>query len=393
MNVKGYLSLVFILAWSSRFTYGERFIGYSGYFVYDEANLPLNWWVSAENRFTFQFSFCNPDGVVLFQNNATKNSDFFAVFLYQQYVFYEWHGGFRVKEAYINFKLSPNTTYSLSLFNLGNSNTTATINLKQVPLVTLTGRSFGIHLGFLSGQLLIGGYASRSDVQGIRSQAQTYPLVCVHFIEAERKQLNFNTSTHSSNVQQSCPKNMCNSQEDVTITSRNSFLAYDILKTSTSLFHDISIRFRSRAKNGLLFYLGNQQGAYLAAIVHKRHLNVSLNMISAAYTSISLQSKEAVSDGNWKDLTVKRTESLVEVILDGNLYQMRFTVPDMAVEPRYIVQTGLFYVGGLNETLSVQNVMGNVNTSLIGCVKDLRFTDSRSIDKRYVTLRNTQSQR
>ena len=81
-----------------------------------------------------------------------------------------------------------------------------------------------------------------------------------------------------------------------------------------------------RASSGLIFYLGNQQGALLTAFLHNGHVNVSINMISTSYATVSLLTSKAVHDGLWHYLTVRRSGSLVEVNLDGVTYQTRFTI-------------------------------------------------------------------
>ena len=81
-----------------------------------------------------------------------------------------------------------------------------------------------------------------------------------------------------------------------------------------------------RSSSGMIFYLSNQQGALLTAFLHNGHVNVSINMISTSYATVSLLTSKAAHDGLWHDLTVKRTGSLVEVNLDGVAYQTRFTI-------------------------------------------------------------------
>ena len=68
-------------------------------------------------------------------------------------------------QAYVNSKLASNTSYTLTLSNLGTSDTTASINGNPASLVTLTGGSNGIHLGFFNGTLIVGGYQYKSEVK------------------------------------------------------------------------------------------------------------------------------------------------------------------------------------------------------------------------------------
>ena len=66
---------------------------------------------------------------------------------------------------------------------------------------------------------------------------------------------------------------------------------------------------------------------------------------------------------------------------------------DSAFEPRYILQTGLFYVGGVNQSAVSSNILLGSNNSLVGCIKDLRFTDSSATNKKYIRLRSSQTRR
>lgn len=82
-----------------------------------------------------------------------------------------------------------------------------------------------------------------------------------------------------------------------------------------------------RARDGWLFYLGNEQGAHLAAYLQHGYLNISLNMLSTSYSRASLQLATRVDDGIWNSLSVKRSESRVDVNMNGNLYLMKYTIP------------------------------------------------------------------
>lgn len=68
-------------------------------------------------------------------------------------------------QVYVNRKLAPNTSYTLSLINLGGVETNATINGESTSLVTLTGNNIRIQLAFFNGNLLIGGYQYKSEVK------------------------------------------------------------------------------------------------------------------------------------------------------------------------------------------------------------------------------------
>eukprot|EP00112_Aurelia_sp_Birch-Aquarium-sp1_P010747 Seg2288.2 transcript_id=Seg2288.2/GoldUCD/mRNA.D3Y31 product="hypothetical protein" protein_id=Seg2288.2/GoldUCD/D3Y31 len=228
------------------YTGGAKFFGPGSFQSYARNQITNYWWKSAEKQLSLNFSFCNPDGVLLYQKNGTNANEFFAMFIYQYYLFYEWHGGVRVKEAYVDSKLSPNTSYDITLDHLGYSNTTASVNGVTVSLVTLTGGISGIQLEKFNGRFLIGGFEKKDDVKGIRAQAQTYAVTCINYLKASTQLFNFSIPTQSSNVQDSCPTDMCTSQDTVTFLSTRSFLGLDILKTPTTSSHDISLRFRTR---------------------------------------------------------------------------------------------------------------------------------------------------
>jgi len=239
-----------------------------------------------------------------------------------------------VKEAYINKKLASNTTYTLTLFNLSSPETTANINGIPTSLIALIGGNIGIELAFFDGTLIIGGYQQKTEVKGIRSQSQSFVILCLQQLSAGWLQLNLSSSSViSANTQESCPKNLCSSQEAITFTSNDSLLAFDILSKVPVLQHSIFMRFRTRAKHGWLFYLGNDQGAHLAAYLSQGYLNVSLNMISSSYSRVSLQLQPRVDTGVWNDLSVKRSESHLDITMNGNLYQLTYTIPGKSYSP------------------------------------------------------------
>ena len=68
-------------------------------------------------------------------------------------------------QVYVNKKLTSNTTYTLTFYNLGNSNTTAHVNGIPASLITLTGGAIRIQLEFFNGTLLIGGYEKKNEVK------------------------------------------------------------------------------------------------------------------------------------------------------------------------------------------------------------------------------------
>ena len=65
----------------------------------------------------------------------------------------------------------------------------------------------------------------------------------------------------------------------------------------------------------------------MAAYLHHGYMNISINMISSSYSRVSLQTIGLVNDGSWKDLAIKRTESRVEITLNGKVYQLKYTIP------------------------------------------------------------------
>lgn len=85
------------------YTGGAKFFGHGSFQSYARNQITNYWWKSAEKQLSLNFSFCNPDGVLLYQKNGTNANEFFAMFIYQYYLFYEWHGGVRVKEVTVLF--------------------------------------------------------------------------------------------------------------------------------------------------------------------------------------------------------------------------------------------------------------------------------------------------
>ena len=58
-----------------------------------------------------------------------------------------------------------------------------------------------------------------------------------------------------------------------------------------------------------------------------------------------------------------------------------------------MIQSGLLFVGGINKTAIAPSTSAFTNVSLIGCIKDLQFSDSSSTQKIYLSLRSSISQR
>ena len=83
--------------------------------------------------------------------------------------------------------------------------------------------------------------------QGIRSQAQSFAILCLKELTTDRLQINLTSpSMTSSNTQESCPTDMCSSQGAVTLISSDAFLAFNILNKVPVLEHNIFMRFRTR---------------------------------------------------------------------------------------------------------------------------------------------------
>ena len=94
-----FVALLVIFLASLTFPIAAKYFGYGAFLKVDQNNIPRHWWQTAENRLSLQFSFCNPDGVLLYQTNKSSDQDFFSLFIYQQFIFYEWHSGSKVKEV------------------------------------------------------------------------------------------------------------------------------------------------------------------------------------------------------------------------------------------------------------------------------------------------------
>ena len=83
--------------------------------------------------------------------------------------------------------------------------------------------------------------------QGIRSQSQSFAILCLQQLSTGWLQLNLSSSSViSANTQESCPTNLCTSQEAITFTSNDSLLAFDVLSKVPVLEHSLLMRFRTR---------------------------------------------------------------------------------------------------------------------------------------------------
>ena len=60
-------------------------------------------------------------------------------------------------------------------------------------------------------------------------------------------------------------------------------------------------------------------------------------MISTSYSRVSLQLRPRVDDGIWNNLSVKRSESRVDINMNGNLYQMKYTIPGETVPSWWVL--------------------------------------------------------
>ncbi|XP_062834900.1 LOW QUALITY PROTEIN: laminin subunit alpha-2 [Anolis carolinensis] len=150
--------------------------------------------------------------------------------------------------------------------------------------------------------------------------------------------------------------------------SRNSHIAvaFDDTKVKNTL--TIEFEFRTKAENGLLFYMARINHADFATVQIKNGFPYFSYDLGHGNTSTMIPSK--INDGHWHKIKIFRSKQEGVLLVDGSTN--RTTSPKKA---DILDVVGMLYVGGLPINYTTKRI-GPVVYSINGCMRNFQMTES-----------------
>ncbi|PIK49578.1 putative protocadherin Fat 1-like [Apostichopus japonicus] len=183
--------------------------------------------------------------------------------------------------------------------------TFATLDDQAVPVEYLTPQSSGaLDLTKLNGDLFIGGYQDVYDLRLATDRLNGYLVTCIDYIRTGVTTLDVASASElGGDVRDGCPSDFCSPPTVITVQSSDAFFSVDhtFIPGTRSI---ISIKFRTRASSGLVFYLGDP--AYLLLYMNEGSLVLGLNTRDSGAGVFASTTSSDFSDGNWQYVRVSR---------------------------------------------------------------------------------------
>ncbi|XP_066279607.1 uncharacterized protein [Branchiostoma lanceolatum] len=390
------LLLVFLVASVHQAT-GEKYIDKSGYLKW---NLGTNVLQGAQDRLEFRFRYCNNKGVLIYQQGEGRN--FFALGVNNERLYIEASINQLAVEMYVGENVGRNQTHDVTITGLGtlNDQTRVIINgISYTPeILTDVDVSLDFSSSMLVGETQIGGYESIDQLRLNTQRLKAYPITCITFIRAGPTDIDLDSPSSQLGVSDTCI--VCLPPSLVTLTRTDSFLRMRVDNSPRSNTV-ISLKFRTKAPDGLLFYFGGP--AYVALYLEGGALVLRLNTRGSDSDEKFRTYKQDYNNGISREIVVDRTgnhASLYEVLPNGVYDQLaevnyeggsQNTAQALNADRLYVGGFEAAVLGGLSSDIEVTQ-------SFRGCLEELRFAsysavesaptqvnfENQNIDKSYV---------
>ncbi|XP_066279600.1 uncharacterized protein [Branchiostoma lanceolatum] len=385
------LLLVFLVASVHQAT-GEKYIDKSGYLKW---NLGTNVLQGAQDRLEFRFRYCNNKGVLIYQQGEGRN--FFALGVNNERLYIEASINQLAVEMYVGENVGRNQTHDVTITGLGtlNDQTRVIINgISYTPeILTDVDVSLDFSSSMLVGETQIGGYESIDQLRLNTQRLKAYPITCITFIRAGPTDIDLDSPSSQLGVSDTCI--VCLPPSLVTLTRTDSFLRMRVDNSPRSNTV-ISLKFRTKAPDGLLFYFGGP--AYVALYLEGGALVLRLNTRGSGSDTKYKTTRATFNDGEMQEVSVTRTGNtatlrdgagniIAQVIFGGS----QNTAQALNADRLYVGGFEAAVLGGLSSDIEVTQ-------SFRGCLEELRFAsysavesaptqvnfENQNIDKSYV---------
>ncbi|XP_066293866.1 uncharacterized protein [Branchiostoma lanceolatum] len=358
--------------------HSEVFVDSGGYIMYhlrvQENNptqaVPLL--QGADDQLKFSFRHCNKDGGLLLYQEGSGNN-YFAIGVYNNGIYMEMNlnntlvemsGGTGPSGVFANVSSSRYTEVTImGLRQLEHAN--VTVDGRAVTLSTsahgIKGPSFTTDM---LGSLIIGGINSRVMMKTEKLNKDLIP--CISFIDIglEERTLDFNSADVKHWASPMCPSNSCFSGTSATFSSIDSYVNLDVdISPKNQTF--IGFKFRTRMKDGVLFFFGGP-GGWLSLYLQNGALVIRLNTEGRGRDAISATRGTPFNDGQWKEVRVVRQGDKA-ILLDGDGL-VAALVTYGSGEMLKPLHVEALYVGWPNTT-----TIFDVTSALLGCMENFIF--------------------
>ncbi|XP_019617274.1 PREDICTED: uncharacterized protein LOC109464676 [Branchiostoma belcheri] len=352
----------------------EKYIDKNGYLKW---NLGSNVLVGAENRLEFRFRYCNNKGVLIYQQGEGRN--FFALGVNDERLYIEASIDGLAVEMYVG-EVARNQTHDVTITGLRTLNAQTRVIINGISYTPEILTDVDVNLDFsrsiLVGETLIGGYEAIDQLRLNTQRLKAYPITCIEFIRAGQANIDLNNPSSQLGVTDRCV--VCLPPSLVTLTTVTSYLRMRIDNTPRSNTV-ISLKFRTKAPDGLLFYFGGP--AYLALYLEGGALVLRLNTKGSGDDTRYKTTRTTFNDGEMQEVSVTRAGN-VATLRDGAGNIIAQVIFGGSQNTAQALNAEQLYVGGLediNDPALSESI--EVRRSFTGCLEELRFASYSAVEE------------
>ncbi|XP_035676172.1 uncharacterized protein LOC118415585 [Branchiostoma floridae] len=365
----------------------EIFVDKGGFLKWELSANPVL--AGAEDKLEMKFKACNERGLLIYQAGQAQN--FFSMGVFNGRIYIEASLSGQLLEMFIGDENSPpvqhNQTHVVVITNMRQHHLgqmMAVVDGSNAPLSVLT--DVQPTLSFtdpnLLGNTFIGGYKEVNDLRLQSDRLYNYPIVCISYlyVGSPSREVDLTSTTEGTgqNVP-TCP--VCAPPSIATLRSSRSYMKVkaDLQPRSGTT---ISLKFRTKAKNGLLFYFGGP--AWLVVYLKDGKAVLRLNTKGSGADQ-SYMSTNSFNDGQEQELFIER-DANTAIMKDraGNIIGL-VTFQGQGADAAHSLNVDSLYVGGFKNpavdlTTDAKQYI-EVTESLKGCLEEFRFVSYSSVEE------------
>ncbi|XP_035677734.1 uncharacterized protein LOC118416664 [Branchiostoma floridae] len=365
----------------------EIFVDKGGFLKWELSQNPVL--KGAEDKLEIKFKACNERGLLIYQ--AGQGQNFFSMGVFNGQIYIEASLSGQLLEMFIGDKNSPpvqhNQTHVVVITNMREHHLgqmTVVVDGSNAPLSVLT--DVQPTLSFtdpnLLGNTFIGGYKEVNDLRLQSDRLYNYPIVCISYlyVGSPSREVDLTSTTESTGQDvPTCP--VCAPPSIATLRSSRSYMKVeaDLQPRSGTA---ISLKFKTKAKNGLLLYFGGP--AWLVVYLKDGKAVLRLNTKGSGADQ-SYVSTNSFNDGQEQELFIER-DANTATMKDraGNIIGL-VTFQGQGADAAHSLSVNSLYVGGFKNpaddlTTDAKQYI-EVTESLRGCLEEFRFVSYSSVEE------------
>ncbi|XP_035686333.1 uncharacterized protein LOC118422720 isoform X1 [Branchiostoma floridae] len=365
----------------------EIFVDKGGFLKWQLSQNPVL--AGAEDKLEIKFKACNERGLLIYQAGQAQN--FFSMGVFNGRIYIEASLSGQLLEMFIGDENNPpvqhNQTHVVVITNMREHHLgqmTAVVDGSNAPLSVLTDVQPTLSFSDpnLLGNTFIGGYKEVNDLRLQSDRLYNYPIVCISYlyVGSPSREVDLTSTTEGTgqNVP-TCP--VCAPPSIATLRSSRSYMKVeaDLQPRSGTT---ISFKFRTKAKNGLLFYFGGP--AWLVVYLKDGKAVLRLNTKGSGADQ-SYESTNTFNDGQEQELFIER-DANTATMKDraGNIIGL-VTFQGQGADAAHSLNVDSLYVGGFKNpatdlTTDAKQYI-EVTESLRGCMEEFRFVSYSSVEE------------